>query len=292
MSLIFSPVPTPPSAANPRRLRPAWAGGAAWVWVMVLALFLLPLGLLQAQGVPPRPTPPRLVNDLANLLQPAEAEALEQKLVAYDDSTSTQIAIVTVPTLGDQEVAAYAQELFTAWGIGRAGKNNGLLVLVSLQPRKAWIQTGYGLEGAVPDALARRIVSNTLAPAFQQGQYYAGLDRATDQIIALAKGEYQADPANARVRNPDGGGGGPPFWLIILILILVFWFLNRGGGNRNNRNRGGFGGGFMPPIIFGDFSGGRGVFGGGGGGFGGGGGGGFGGFGGGSSGGGGAGGDW
>jgi uncharacterized protein len=267
-----------------------------WKLAFLLLALLLPLAQLRAQAIPPRPNPPRLVNDLANLLQPAEAEALERKLVAYDDSTSSQITIVTVPTLGDQEVAAYAQQLFETWGIGRKGKNNGLLILVSLQPRKAWIQTGYGLEGAVPDAMARTIVSNTLAPAFGQGKYYAGFDRATDELIALASGEYKADPADARPSNGQGQGGGSNigFWVIIGVLVLLFLLRSRGGGN-NNRGRGGFGGGFMPPIIFGDFSGGRGVFGGGGGfggGFGGGGGGGFGGFGGGSSGGGGAGGDW
>ena len=273
----------------PYRLKPAFA-------LVLLLAVLLPLGQMRAQNIPPRPDPPRLVNDLAGLLQPDQVAALEQKLVAYDDSTSSQIAVVTVPTLGDQEVAAYAEALFENWGIGHKGKNNGLLVLVSVQPRKAWIQTGYGLEGAVPDALAKRIVTNTLTPAFRQGQFYAGLDRATDQLIALAKGEYKADPNDAQPAGNGRGDGGSNFgfWLVIGFLVLFFLLRSRGGGN-NNRGRGGFGGGFMPPIIFGDFSGGRGVFGGGGGfggGFGGGGGGGFGGFGGGSSGGGGAGGDW
>ena len=278
-------------AASPRRPRePATTGTARSLAALLLLLTLLLSGVSGwAQGIPPRPNPPRLVNDFAGLLQPQEVAALEQKLMAYDVSTSSQFAIVTVPTLGDQEVAAYAQELFVSWGIGQAGKNNGLLLLVSVQPRKAWIQTGRGLEGAVPDALAKRIVSNTLAPAFQQKQYYAGFDRATDQLMALAKGEYKADPADARPRGQGRGQGrGPSFWVIIGILMLLFWFMSR--RNNNNRGgRGGLGGMFIPPIIFGDFSGGRGVFGGGGGG---GGGGGFGGFGGGDSGGGGAGGDW
>ncbi|HEX8504558.1 MAG TPA: TPM domain-containing protein [Hymenobacter sp.] len=268
-----------------------WAAATRPLWPLLLALlWLLPVFGASAQAIPPRPNPPRLVNDLAGLMQPGEADALEQKLVAYNDSTSSQIAVVTVPTLDGAEIADYAQQLYESWGIGRSGKNNGLLVLVAKQEKVARIQTGYGLEGAVPDAIAKRIISNTMVPAFQQNQYYAGLDRATDQLISLAKGEYQADPADARPRGRrDSGGSGPPFWLIIGILILVFIFLNRrGGGGRGNR---GFGGGFVPPIIFGGggFGGG---FGGGGGGFGGGGGGGFGGFGGGSSGGGGASGSW
>ena len=223
-------------------------------------------------------------------MQPAEVEALEQKLSAYNDSTSSQIAVVTVSSLDGDEIADYAQKLYESWGIGRKGKNNGILVLVAQQEHAARIQTGYGLEGAVPDALAKRIISNVLVPAFRQNQFYAGLDRATDQLIALAKGEYKADPADAQPQGRRDGGSGPPFWLIIGILVLVFIMLrNRGGGGgRGNR---GFGGGFIPPIIFGGGGFGGGGFGGGG--FGGsGGGGGFGGFGGGSSGGGGASGNW
>ena len=267
--------------------RPAPARAGQLLWLLLAWLWLLPAAPTAAQTLPPRPDPPRLVNDLAHLLQPAEADALERKLVAYNDSTSSQIAVVTVPTLGGDEIADYAQKLYEGWGIGRKGKNNGILVLVAQQEHAARIQTGYGLEGAVPDALAKRIISNVLVPAFRQNQYYAGLDRATDQLIALAKGEYTADPADAAPRGGrDRSGSGPPFWLIIGLLVLVFVMLrNRGGGGgRGNR---GFGGGFVPPIIFGG-----GGFGCGGGFGGGGGGGGFGGFGGGSSGGGGASGSW
>ena len=269
----------------PARRAPQW-----WPRLLLLLALLASLGTA-AQNLPPRPNPPRLVNDLARLMQPAEADALESKLVAYNDSTSSQIAVVTVPTLDGNDISDYAQKLYEAWGIGRKGKNNGILILVAQQEHQARIQTGYGLEGAVPDALAKRIISNTLVPAFRQNQYYAGLDRGTDQLIALAKGEYQADPADARPQGRrNSSGSGFPFWLIILVLVIVFTMLrNRGGGGgRGNR---GFGGGFIPPIIFGGGFGGGGGGGWGGGG-GGGGGGGFGGFGGGSSGGGGASGSW
>lgn len=257
-----------------------------WWPALLLLLGLLPAFSGAAQSIPPRPNPQRLVNDLAGLMQGGEADQLESKLVAYNDSTSSQIAVVTVPNLDGDDIADYAQQLYEKWGIGQKGKNNGILILVAQQEHTARIQTGYGLEGAVPDAIAKRIISNTLVPAFRQNQYYAGLDRATDQLIALAKGEYKADPADAQ---PQGGRTGTrfPFWLIILGMIILFAIIrNRGGGGgRGNR---GFGGGFIPPIIFGG-----GFGGGGGGGFGGGGGGGgFGGFGGGSSGGGGASGSW
>ncbi|MCA8832302.1 TPM domain-containing protein [Hymenobacter pini] len=264
---------------------------------LLLCLLLVQL-TVQAQQIPPRPTPPRLVNDLAGMLRPDEVEQLERKLVAYDDSTSSQIAIVTVPSLDGVDIVQYAQQLGETWGIGRKGRNNGILILVAQQEHKARIHTGYGLEGAIPDALGKRIISNTIVPAFKAERYYEGLDRATDQLIALAKGEYKAD-ASTQTRAPrqsnDSSGSGIFFWVIIAVLILFILFRNRGGGGGGGygrRNRG-FGGGMIPPIIFGDFSGGRGVFGGGGNwGGGGGGGGGFGGFGGGSFGGGGASGDW
>ena len=268
------------------RVAGAWTtAGQYWLVLLLVLFWLLPAVEASAQNLPPRPNPPRLVNDLAHLMQPTEVEALEQKLVAYNDSTSSQITVVTVPSLDGDEIADYAQKLYESWGIGRKGKNNGILLLVAQQEHAARIQTGYGLEGAVPDALAKRIITNVLVPAFRQNQFYAGLDRATDQLIALAKGEYKADPADAQPQGRRDGGSGPPFWLIIGILVLVFIMLrNRGGGGgRGNR---GFGGGFIPPIIFGGGGFGGGGFGGGGGG------GGFGGFGGGSSGGGGASGNW
>ncbi|QNH61999.1 TPM domain-containing protein [Hymenobacter sediminicola] len=269
------------------------------VWLRPLLLVLLLLAgqfAAWAQQIPPRPSPPRIVNDLAGMMQPNEVAALEQKLVAYNDSTSSQIAVVTVPSLGDYDIADFAQQLYESWGIGQKGSNNGVLILIAEQERKARIQTGYGLEGAIPDALAKRIISNTIVPAFREQRYYQGIDRATDQLIALAKGEYKADQTTTtRQRSNDSSGSGWQFWLIIGALVLFMLLRNRGGGSGGaggRRNRG-FGGSMIPPIIFGDFSGGRGTFGGGfgGGGFGGGGGG-FGGFGGGSSGGGGASGDW
>ncbi|OGX91665.1 TPM domain-containing protein, partial [Hymenobacter coccineus] len=248
-------------AAGPQWLRRALG--------MLLLAVLAAAGAL-AQGLPPRPNPPRLVNDLAHLMQPQEADALEQKLVAYNDSTSSQIAVVTVPDLGGNEIADYAQQLYRAWGIGQKGKNNGILVLVAQQEHAARIQTGRGLEGAVPDALAKRIISNTLVPAFRQNQYYAGLDRGTDQLIALARGEYQADPA--AVQDRSQGGGGPGFGLIVVILIAIFIFIqiSRRGGGGGGGGRSGRSGGFGP-ILFGGLGGfgSGGGFGGGGGGFGG-----------------------
>lgn len=237
------------------------------------------------QDIPPRPNPPRLVNDLAGVLNSEEKQALEQKLKNYNDSTSTQIAVVTVKSIGPYEIADYAVRLAESWGIGQKGKNNGLLILTAVNERKVNITTGYGMEALLPDALAKRITEYTLKPNYKAGNYYKGLDEATNLVIDIFSGQYKADPRD----SSEGGDSSLTFWLIIgaLALVILFSLRKRGGGGGGMRT---LGGGFFPPVLFGDFSSGRGPFGGGG--FGGGGGGGFGGFGGGSFGGGGASSDW
>lgn len=244
---------------------------------VVAFLLLLPL-LSIAQDIPAKPQPPRLVNDLAGVLSADQQNALERKLVAYDDSTSNQVAVVLLQTLNEYPIEEFALKLYRDWGIGNKTTNNGALILVAIQDRKIRIETGYGLEGAIPDIIANTIITNDIGPSFREGNYYEGLDKATNSIIAAAAGEYKA-PDNYRDR---GKSGKIPFGMIIGIIILIIII--------SRRNRGG-GGGFMSrrgfgPVIFptgGGWSGGGGGWSGGGG---------FGGFGGGSSGGGGASGSW
>lgn len=251
-------------------------------WFLPVLLLLTGL-LVKAQNIPPRPNPPTLVNDFAGILLKDEDERLEQKLVAYDDSTSTQIAIVTLKSVGDYDVSQVALKILRDWGIGRKGKNNGILILVSMEDRKIRIETGYGMEGAVPDAVANEIIAQIIKPAFREGQYYQGLDKAVDAIIKAAAGEYKGDPRQSRPGISPGA-----IFLLILVIVIIISIISRGGGGGGgttyNRR-----GGWIWPVIgsMGGF--GRG---GGGGWSGGGGGGGFGGFGGGSGGGGGASGSW
>ena len=261
---------------------------AAIVW----GLFALLLGLMAdpaaAQQIDVIPKSDRLVTDRAEMLSGSEQRILEQKLRGYADSTSTQIVVVTIQSLDGVAPSMYATELGRQWGVGQKGKDNGVVVLVSKGDREVFIAPGYGLEGAIPDAIASRIYRNIVRPAFRQGQFYAGLDRASDALIAAARGEFEAaesEPQHQEDRSFDLASG-------FVALIILYFFINGirrggrggGGGKRRKQRRGGGG----PFIIWG---GGHGGFGGGGGGFGGGGGG-FGGFGGGSFGGGGAGGSW
>jgi len=252
-------------------------------WGCLVGLLLLSVVTI-AQDFPEKPNLPKIVNDFAGMLSADENERLEKKLIAYNDSTSTQIAVVIITSIGVYDASDYAFQLAEKWGIGQKGKNNGILILVAKQERKTFIATGYGVEARLPDAICKRIVSQTIIPNFKQGNFYAGIDEGTTQVFGYLTGEFKAEP-----KSKKGKGNG---LVIIAVFVIIFILIisskkNNGRGGGYNRT---FGGGGFIPFPMGGFGSGRG---GGFGGFGGGGSsGGFGGFGGGSFGGGGAGGDW
>ena len=241
-------------------------------------------------AVPQRPSPPRLYNDFTkgrNFLTTEQASYLEGKLVAYNDSTSSQVAIVIVEDLKGYEANEYATALGRKWGVGGQQFNNGVVVLISTGGgdgnRDAYIATGYGLEGAIPDVTAKHILENELIPEFREGNYYSGLNKTVDAIIKAAAGEYKAPEGYGKRRGLSPG----KIFLLIIIIWIILGIFGRGGGKGGGyASRRGYRG-FWGPTL----GGGLGGFGGGGW-SGGGGGGGFGGFGGGSFGGGGAGGKW
>jgi len=236
-----------------------------------------------AQNIIAKPNPPTLVTDVAGVLTPEQKQALENKLVAIDDSSSNQIAVVIIPSLDGYPKEEYADKLFRDWGIGNKKTNNGVLLLIAINDRQIRIEVGYGLEGAIPDITALNIIDNDIKPAFKAGNYYEGIDQATDNIAKAAVGEYKVAKAK-KSKNKNNG----TVFVLVLIVILLFLKGGRGGGGSNIG-----GGGFSDVatgMLLGSLLGGGGRGGGGWGDSGGGGG--FGGFGGGSSGGGGAGGSW
>jgi uncharacterized protein len=235
--------------------------------------------------IPRRPSPPRLVNDFTNTLTPEQTEALEQKLVQYDDSTSNQVAVVIISTLQDYPIEDVGLGILRGWGVGNKEKNNGIVLLVAKDDRQVRIEVGYGLEGAVPDITANQIIQSDIVPNFREGNYYRGLDLATNDIIKAAAGEYKAPPGYSDRGNKKGISPGAIF-LIILLVWIIMGISSRGGGGGMISRRGYRG--WWGPV----WPGGGGWSGGGGGGGWSGGGGGFGGFGGGSGGGGGSSGSW
>lgn len=254
-----------------------------------------------AQKEVPKPTQ-FLVNDFAGLLSRQEVVALGQKLRDYAAETSTQIVVVTETSLEGDDPFEYTQRLATTWGIGGSENNNGVLLYIAKDDRQVRIQTGYGTEGFLPDVTAKRIIEGIITPAFREGRYYDGINRATDAIMDLGRGEYKGDGGTKHTSEDVPG------WIIIvflMVLILVIsWLTHRNQNDDDDDDDGGYyrGGRYDMPhhphrrggtILFpGGFGGGSRSGGGGGDGWGGFGGGGFGGFGGGDFGGGGAGGSW
>ena len=164
-----------------------------------------------AKEVPPAPN--RLVNDYAKVFSPSDVQRLEQKLIQYDEQTSTQIAVVIIQSLEGDDLFDYSQRLSETWGIGGAENDNGVLLIVSIDDRKLRIHTGYGTEGAIPDAIAKRIIEDEIKPGFKAGDYYAGIDRGTSAMIFALEGEYSAAPKKRKK--------GFPFGLIPVILIII-----------------------------------------------------------------------
>ena len=181
--------------------------------------------------------PTQLVNDFTGTLTADQRQALENKLVAFDDSTSTQIAVVIIPSLNGNEIADFNIKLGRAWGVGGKENNNGVVLLISKGDRKLNIATGYGVEGALPDITSKQIIDDIIVPNFKGDDYYRGIEEGTDAIIQAVKGEYTA-PAGYH----KGSGSGSSILRIIFIIILIVLFLaikgGRGGGGSFMSRRG------------------------------------------------------
>lgn len=192
------------------------------------------------------PTNDGYVTDSANLLTADQKDTLDNSLREYELSTSNQLAVLTISSLSGADISDYALDTFRKWGIGQKEKNNGVLLVVSYADRKIWITTGYGLEGAIPDIVAKGIVETDIVPAFRDGKYYEGISAALDSMKKHIAGEYTAD----RYAVQDTSGVFP--W----ILFFAFIFLNAGGaflGRTKSWWLGGvFGGvfGFILALVF------------------------------------------
>lgn len=239
--------------------------------------------ITSSDAIPSRPEPPRLVNDYAGILSSAQVQKLESVLTAFDDSTSNQIAIVTTTDLEGYEIAEYATRIGLEWQVGSSKFDNGIVLVVKPKtdrgPGQVFIAVGYGLEGAIPDIYAKRIINNELIPHFVSNDYYGGIASACSVLMKLASGEI-SEPRSDDEESVEAMIAAFVTMLIVIIVLAVIFGNGNSGSNGN--------GGRRPVIYTGPIiTTGRNYGGFGGGGFGG-----FGGFGGGSFGGGGAGGSW
>ncbi len=192
---------------------------------LVVVLILGQSAYAQDIKLPGRPDPPRLVNDYAGMLSGEDAGALEARLVQYEKETSTQIAVVIITTLGGADRAQYATELIHEWGIGQKDKDNGILLLIAKEDRSMFLGTGRGVEGALPDAICKRITEYTIKPKFKEGDYAGGINAGIDDIQAALKGEFKNDEPQSEPFHFDLG------WLILIAIIILIIISFFGGGN-------------------------------------------------------------
>ena len=257
------------------------------IWLLGFVLFCSSQISHAQFEIPDKPEFQTSIYDYINLLSSTEKRSLEDKLIKYSDTTSTQIVVAIINSTQGENINYLGAKWGEKWGIGQAKEDNGILILLARNDRRIAINTGYGVEHLVTDAMSRRIIERDIIPYFKQNDYYGGLNRGADAIFEVMMGEYQGS------RKSSNSKGFPvgiiPLLIIIFIILLITISKNRRGGGSGGKKSGGFS--LLDAIILSNM--GRGSHRSGSGGFGGSSGGGFGGgFGGGGFGGGGASGGW
>jgi uncharacterized protein len=206
--------------------------------VSIGAIFLI-FAATTSAAVPSRPEPARFVNDLAGVFQKGQTDSLENRLAVYSDTTTTQIVVVTVADLEGIDAATYATEIGESWGVGSSEFDNGVVILV--KPKndngsgEVFIATGYGLEGAIPDAYAKRIINEIMIPNFIKDDYFAAVAGACDKIIRLADGEEF-------VSSAGGENEGGSMWIAVVFILLILYLVFRRKGSSGSTTGGTTGG--------------------------------------------------
>ncbi|MFC4170694.1 TPM domain-containing protein [Microvirga sp. GCM10011540] len=226
-----------------------------WVAPFIALLLLLVPAAALAQSFPALTG--RVV-DAAGLLTPDQRAALEAKLKAYEDKTSDQVVVATLRSLDGLTIEDYGNRLFRHWRLGQADKDNGALLLVAPNERKVRIEVGYGLEGALTDALSRVIITTAVAPQFQKGDFAAGIDAGVDAMLSILTGDAEEWHRRAEIREDRSTTADPIVsFIIFVVLFLIIWRMMGGGGPRGMR-RGRRGGPVFIPMGGGWSGGGRG----------------------------------
>ena len=238
---------------------------------LLCLLLLISTSCLAQYPIPKKPALETSVYDYIKLLQPSEKKSLEQKLIKYADSTSTQIVLAIIESTEGENINFLGANWLTEWGIGQADTDNGILIILARGDRRIGINTGYGIESTLTDGLSRRIIENVIVPEFKRGDYYAGLDKGADAIFEVLTGQFKED------RSFDKNGRFPfgailPIVIFIIIMIILASRNKRGGGGRrggrkkgldiwdiiilSNMGRGGYRGGSGGGFGSGSFGGG------------------------------------
>lgn len=213
-------------------------------WHAALALLLL---LWSSFALAAEPTYPALtgrVVDGANLLAPDVRQRIADKLKAHEDKTSDQVVVATVPSLQDVTIEDFANGLFRYWKLGEKARNNGALLIVAPKERKVRIEVGYGLEGALTDALSKVIITTAIAPKFKTGDFAGGIEAGVDAILTILAGDAEEWQRKAEVRSDESSPEETIAVIIAMIFVFIFIVafirgLNQQGGARRHRLRNG-----------------------------------------------------
>ena len=201
--------------------------------------------------------PDGYIYDGAHIINPADSAKITQLFIELQNKTTAQVAIATVPSTTPESIEAYAVKLFSRWGVGQKGKDNGVLFLIARDDRNLRIEVGYGLEGALPDAICKKVISNIILPDFKNSNFSGGILKGATAIVSLVAKEYNVaitGDENDILNRLGTSGNNELFWLILFILVVVIVIGMsggssgsggyRGGGYWQGGGSGGFGGGF------------------------------------------------
>lgn len=210
--------------------------------VSFLFLFLAVQFTWAQFDIPPKPEKQTSVYDYVNLLSPVEKNQLEQKLIRYADSTSTQIVTVIISSTEGENINYLGAQWGEKWGIGQADEDNGILILLARDDRRIAINTGYGVEEFLTDLMSKRIIEQLIIPEFKKGDYYGGLNAGADAIFQVLNGEFNEERTFGNEQLTNQFERILPFLLFVIVMIIIMSRRNRGGGKGNNRGgRGGSG---------------------------------------------------
>lgn len=251
----------------------------------ILLLLCIFCGTLAQAAETIPPVPKNHFNDYASVVSSGTVRRLDTRLADFERETSIQLVVAVFPKMqSDSSLEDYTQRVAQSWGVGRKDRNNGAVLFVFIQNRTMFLQVGYGLEGVLPDALAKRIIEDEIKPHFRNGDYDAGLSAGVAAVIRAARGEYKGTGRTIGESRGEGrskSGSGLAVFLFIMFIIVLFGFIGsfdttygpRGRTRRSSWGGGGFGGGWSSGggrssggggFGGGGFSGGGGSFGGGG----------------------------
>lgn len=209
------------------------------IWFLIISCCLTTQLSFAQFNIPEKPkgNEQTSIYDYVGLLTSSQKNSLEQKLIRYADSTSSQIVVAIISTLNGDDITLVGAKWGQDWGIGQAKEDNGILILLAKDDREIDINTGYGMEYRLTDILAERIINRVIIPEFKKGDYYSGLDKGTDAIFDVLNGEFKAT-------NTSSNSNGFPFIVIVFLFIMFIIFIiaisnNRRGKGGNNGGKGG-----------------------------------------------------